>query len=107
MNIIYKFVKKDEYSKPVELWHPIELSDIQIECLFMDNQSDLYLCRFKHSIMEKTKVINRLIIIKPEDLNDFKKIYANSKNDRIILMDLINIQTYREYCLIKKICDII
>ena len=109
MNKIYKFIRKNKYSKPVELVQPIELSNIQVECLFMDNKkSNLYLCRFKRSILEIEKIFNKIIIIKPEDLDNFKKIFAKTvfeSGDSIILTDFINIETYREYYLINRLCD--
>lgn len=57
MNKIYKFIKKNKYSKLGELLKPIELSNIQMECLFMDKKSNLYLCCFKRSVLEIEKIL--------------------------------------------------
>lgn len=108
MNKIYKFIKKNKYSKLGELLKPIELSNIQMECLFMDKKSNLYLCCFKRSVLEIEKIFYKIIIIEPENLDDFKKLFAENvlgSNDDIIMTDFINIETYREYYLINRLCD--
>ena len=88
---IYKFNKKQCFLD----CKPTILSPIQAECMFMGKDSNLYLYRYGIE-----SVHNKLVIIYPEDMEQFDKMFVNKD---VSFIDLINIKTIDELLLAYRL----